>query len=214
MKTKLAACLAFAITACLLHAGAQPESPDDILRGYGKTHWGESVEDVKAAYPGMNETQGDAPRYRNFSVKGSGPVSEIRFNFAADKLFSVKVFFQDEVNKQVGAEYILQHLNEKYSSLIPEKLSVQNTGQVAPRLVQRTGPGLPPPIRTPEPPKLSITLWGDGTSNGKLHDSSNPSLHVIYMRQDILQTARDDYQRQVEDQKKKKAAELNIDSVL
>ena len=108
----------------------QDEAPD-ILKGYGKTTWGMSVEELKEIIPELKKAGGRESELF-YSVKGEGAITGKTFAFINDQLYELTLVLElpdrpdtSRIDKVRGIEYdedkegagiIQEKINQKYFS--------------------------------------------------------------------------------------------------
>ena len=89
-----------------------------ILEGYGKTKWGQSVEEVMKAVPGLAKSS-ESGGYSSYTVKGDAPITEIIYSFIEDRLYDVWAIYQLPKKEGTGMDdsgvrTVQEMVNKKY----------------------------------------------------------------------------------------------------
>ena len=93
--------LIFVTTLVLVQIVAAAEPA--ILSGYGKTEWGQSLEEVQAILPD-GVVDGDATLEAQYVVEGDGAVVKTTYNFIGGELFAVYVAFELPSRPETGPD--------------------------------------------------------------------------------------------------------------
>lgn len=128
MSRKLIALIGF----CFILVTVACAEPPKIIKGYGLTEWGQSVEQVKKLLPDLKETTSA----REYVVPGQEPFKEIQYGFIDDKLFKVEAVLSAKVREEVGNRPVEEIIKRKYYTnkevtnlLSEEKIFVYNSAQ-------------------------------------------------------------------------------------
>jgi len=111
--------------------------PPKLIKGYGLTEWGQSVEQVKKLVPNLKEvTLVDYSEdfISEYAAPAQEPFKEIQYWFADNKLFKVELILSDRVKKEVGESFVGNLIRQKYQEnketkdlLIKERVRVYAT---------------------------------------------------------------------------------------
>ncbi len=89
-----------------------------ILKGYGKTQWGQTLAEVQEILPG-GKVEGQEGSPQAYLLEGSEPMVRANYRFINDQLFAVSVDFQLPNRPETGLDpegyrMIQEKINEKY----------------------------------------------------------------------------------------------------
>jgi hypothetical protein len=99
----------------VIQATAEPA----IIKGYGKTEWGQSVEETKAVIPEI-EMYRESGSYSLYRLSNDeGPIKEIVFQYYEDNLYFVTVKYSlpdrpEEGQDEIGYEIMKEMIERKY----------------------------------------------------------------------------------------------------
>lgn len=113
-----------------------------ILKGYGKTEWGQSLAEVQEILPG-GKVEGQEGSPQVYLLEGSEPMVGAKCHFINDQLFAVSVDFQlpnrpEDGPDQEGYRFFQEKINEKYFKTKESKHSLSVAG-IAIRVEQKSG---------------------------------------------------------------------------
>jgi hypothetical protein len=105
------------ITSMALLSIGGAEEPT-ILKGYGKTQWGQPLAEVQEILPGGN-VEGEEGSPQAYILEGSEPMVGAKCRFINDQLFAVSVHFQLPNRPETGPDpegyrMIEEKINAKY----------------------------------------------------------------------------------------------------
>ena len=113
-----------------------------ILKGYGKTEWGQTLAEVQEILPG-GKVEGQEGSPQVYLLEGSEPMVGAKCHFINDQLFAVSVDFQlpnrpEDGPDQEGYRFFQEKINEKYFKTKESKHSLSVAGIVI-RVEQKSG---------------------------------------------------------------------------
>ena len=115
-----------------------------ILKGYGKTEWGQTLAEVQEILPG-GKVEGQEGSPQVYLLEGSEPMVGAKCHFINDQLFAVSVDFQlpnrpEDGPDQEGYRFFQEKINEKYFKTKESKHLLSVAGiQIA--VKQKSGSG-------------------------------------------------------------------------
>ncbi len=106
------------VVAFVLIGHAQDAAAPSILKGYGETEWGQSIEEVRAKVPGLAEIRNSGLSVL-YKAEGEAPIVQVVYRFFADNLCHVVVSYklQDAPaadQDETGLTLIKEMLQKKY----------------------------------------------------------------------------------------------------
>ena len=97
---------------------AQDAAAPSVLKGYGETEWGQSIEEVQAKVPDLTELR-NSELYALYKAEGEAPIVQVAYRFFADQLCHVMVSYKlqgvpAEGQDETGLTLIKEMLQKKY----------------------------------------------------------------------------------------------------
>jgi len=106
MSRKLIALIGF----CFVLVTVAYAEPPKIIKGYGLTEWGQSVEQVKKLVPNLKEVTPS----REYVIPAQESFGEIRYWFVDDKLYRIEIPLSGRAYKEVGIDAVDKIIQQKY----------------------------------------------------------------------------------------------------
>ena len=167
-------------------AAAAYAEPPKIIKGYGLTEWGQSVEQVKKVVSNLKEVTPSSwsnvkkDLISEYVTPGQESFKEIQYWFADGKLFRVSLMLSDRIKKEVGSSFINALLNRKYW----------------------------------QDKEAKDLLTKEGISVRTTLGSSGEDLQVSYEKQSIVESAEEKAKKEIELKRQETTKELRLEDLL